>query len=77
MITIFDDGSISIGSGSDLFNNAFDIIKYIDNYLRGEKSEVEMLVQDIHDSISIGIVDIEDTDSVTFGTIKKLAEKYK
>lgn len=76
LITIFEDGSIGIGAGSDLFNNAFQIVRYIDKYLNGGKSDVEKLVQDIQDSIDIGIVSVEDTDNVMFGTVKKLAEKY-
>lgn len=57
-------------------NNAFQIVRYIDKYLNGGKSDVEKLVQDIQDSIDIGIVKVEDTDNVMFGTIKKLSEKY-
>lgn len=77
LITVFEDGSIGIGAGSDLFNNAFEIVRYIDKYLNGGKSDIEHLLDDIHTSISIDIVPVDDTDNIMFGTIKRLAEKYK
>ena len=63
------------GESSPVFD-IFGVVRYIDKYLNGGKSDVEKLVQDIHDSIHIGIVQVDDTDNVMFGTVKKLAEKY-
>ena len=57
-------------------NNAFQIVRYIDKYLNGGKSDIEHFIDDIHTSISIDIVPVDDTDNVMFGTVKKLAEKY-
>lgn len=57
-------------------NEFYKIGKAIEIVINNEKSDVEKLVQDIQDSIDIGIVAVEDTDNVMFGTIKKLAEKY-
>ena len=46
------------------------------NQVTTTDSKIELLMQDIHDHISIGIVKVEDDDIISYGKLKELSKKY-